>query len=53
MASTILLPVLVLSCLLTIKPSKPIALNDGGHGHAAVIEVQRKRAKRIRLSRNI
>lgn len=45
-----LLPLLESSCLRSIKPS--ISLYDGGDGHAEVMEVRRKRVKRIWLSRS-
>ena len=47
------LPLLLLFCRLTIKPSMPKSFNDGGHGHAEAIELMRKRASMIRLKRRL
>ena len=52
MVSTNPLPLLLLSCLRTIRPSIPMSFNEGGHGHAAVMEVHKKIARSSRLSRN-
>jgi len=38
------LPLFAFSCRLTTKPSIPMFLNDGGHGHADVRDVKRKSA---------
>ena len=41
------LPLFELSCRLTSRPSSPISFNDGGHGHADVIDVKRTSVRTI------
>ena len=41
------LPLFELSCRLTNRPSIPISFNDGGHGHADVMDVKRSSVRSI------
>ena len=44
---------LELSCRRTNKPSMPKSFSDGGHGHADVMDVNRKSVRRRTPSRDL